>query len=310
VRKIRVSTSVPPRFEQYKPQGNTSNLVQSHFGSPALKWLESGIAHLVPWGFYPAHWGMNQPPPSPCVWYDSGLLIRSWFVCVYMHMWHDSFISVTWLVHMCGMTRSNVWHNLFICVIWLWSLDKKIISMVVCVYVTWLVHTCDMTRSYACRDSFMCVTWVVRVRDMTRSCAWHDSSLESLNHKRFVFWMYVHETWLIHMCDMTPSYVWHYSLICVTWLVHMCDMTRSYVWRDSSICVTWLVNKCDVTHSHVWHDLFIYVTWLWSLNQKLVRVFVNVYVTWLMYFVPWLVYVIRLYLWHDSFIRVMWIVHI
>ena len=63
-KKIRVSTSVSPRFEQYKTQGNTSNLVQSHFGSPPSKWLESGIAPLVPRGFNPACWGLNQPPPS------------------------------------------------------------------------------------------------------------------------------------------------------------------------------------------------------------------------------------------------------
>jgi len=52
----------------------------------------------------------------------------------------------------------------------------------------------------ACRDSFMCVTW------------------------------------LIHMCDMTPSSdddtnarvcMWHDSFICVTWLIDMCDMTHS-----------------------------------------------------------------------------------
>jgi len=46
------------------PQGNASDLVQSHFGSPASKWLESGIAPLVPRGFYPTCWGLNQPTPS------------------------------------------------------------------------------------------------------------------------------------------------------------------------------------------------------------------------------------------------------
>ena len=49
---------------QPKTQGNASNLVQSHFGSPASKWLWSGMAPLVPQGFYPACWGLNQPPPS------------------------------------------------------------------------------------------------------------------------------------------------------------------------------------------------------------------------------------------------------
>jgi len=36
---------------------------------------------------------------------------------------------------------------------------------------------------------------------------WHDS--------------FICVTWLIHMCDMTPSYVWHDSFICVTWLLHI-----------------------------------------------------------------------------------------
>ena len=42
-------------------------------------------------------------------------------------------------------------------------------------------------------------------------------------------------TWLIHMCDMTYSHVWHVSFTCVTWLIHMRDMTHSYVWHDSVI---------------------------------------------------------------------------
>ena len=44
---LRGKENVPPAFKQYKIQGNTSNLVQSHFGSPPLKELESGIAGLI-----------------------------------------------------------------------------------------------------------------------------------------------------------------------------------------------------------------------------------------------------------------------
>jgi len=110
------------------------------------------------------------------------------------------------------MTHSCVWHDSFMC-------------------VTWLIHVCDMTHA-------MC--------DMTHSCAWHDSV-------KCV-------TWLSHVCDMTHSYVWHDSFICVTWLIHVCDMTHSYSWHDSFICVTWLFHVCDMTHSCVWHDSFICVT--------------------------------------------------
>ena len=60
----RQNENVPPDFKQYKNQGNVSNLVQSHFGSPLWKELESGIAPLVPRGFDPAFWGLIQLLPS------------------------------------------------------------------------------------------------------------------------------------------------------------------------------------------------------------------------------------------------------
>jgi len=46
-------------------------------------------------------------------------------------------------------------------------------------------------------------------------------------------------TWLVHICDMTHSYVWHDSFICVTWLIHLCDVTHSYARLDSSTRVAW-----------------------------------------------------------------------
>ena len=57
---------------------------------------------------------------------------------------------------------------------------------------------------------------------------------------------FISVTELIHMCDMTHSYVWHNSFMCVTWLIHMRDMTHLYVWQDSFICVTWVIHMCDM----------------------------------------------------------------
>jgi len=83
---------------------------------------------------------------------------------------------------------------------------------------------------YVCHDdSFICVTWLIRMCDMTRSYVWHDS--------------FICATWLVHICDMSHSYVRHDSFIRVTCLIHTCDMTRSYVWHDSFICVTWLDSR-------------------------------------------------------------------
>jgi len=145
--------------------------------------------------------------------------------------------------------------------------------------VTWLIHIRDMTHSCVWHDTFTCVTWLIYMCDMTHSCRRRDS--------------FICVTWLIHMCDMTHSYVWHDSFIRVTWLIpcmwhdtfiHMNESAQTNLLRNTPVslyachmstikCVTWLVHMCDMTHSYVWHDSFIRVTWL----------------------IP--------YMWHDTFIN-------
>jgi len=61
---LQAGLEVPPAIKQYKNRGSASNLVQSHFGSPQLKRIESGIAPLAPRGFDPAYWGLIQLPLS------------------------------------------------------------------------------------------------------------------------------------------------------------------------------------------------------------------------------------------------------
>jgi len=157
--------------------------------------------------------------------------------------------------------------------------------------VTWLIHMCDMTHSHVWHDSFTYVTWPIRMCGTTHSYVWHDSS--------------ICVTWLIHMCDVAHSHMWHGSFICVTWLIHvcdmthsyvtwlihmcdmtlhMCDMTHSYVWHGSFTCVTWLIHMCDMTHSHMWHDSFVCVAWLIHMCDMA-----------------------HPHVWHDSFICVTWL---
>jgi len=103
------------------------------------------------------------------------------FIC---DMTHDLFMCVTWLIHVCDMTRPCVWHDSTMC-------------------VTCLIHVCDMTHPCVWQNSSMCVTWLIHVCDMTHPRVWHDSSMCV--------------TWLIHTgavedfynsftCDMTQSY--------------------------------------------------------------------------------------------------------
>ena len=115
-------------------------------------------------------------------------------------MWHDSFICVTWLIHVCDMTHSYVWHDS---------------SM-----TTFSKISLDMTHSRVWHDSFICVTWLIH----------DDLFADLLRHDSFMC-----VTQFVHMCNMTHLYVWHDSSKRVTWLIHMWDMTHSYVWRDSSM---------------------------------------------------------------------------
>ena len=120
------------------------------------------------------------------------------------HVWHDSFICETWLIHMWDMTRSYVRHDSFIC-------------------ENWLIHMWDMTHSYVWHDSFICVTWLIHICDMTHSFVWHDSFIRDMTHS--YAW---HDSLL---WDMTHSYV--------TWLIHVCSYTTPLPLRAQALAV-WL----------------------------------------------------------------------
>ena len=110
----------------------------------------------------------------------------------------------------------------------------------------WTIHLFNgismISLVYSCvwQDSFMGVTWLIHVCDMTHS--WY------VRHDSFSFTCV---TRLIDACDMTHSCVWHDSSICVTWLIHVCDLTRLCVWQDSSLSATWLIDMCDMMHWYV-----------------------------------------------------------
>jgi len=117
---------------------------------------------------------------------------------------------------------------------------------------------------------------------------------------------FVYVTWIIYMCDMTHSYVRHDAFICVSWRTHMCDMTHSYMCHDAFICVPWRIYTRDMTHSYAWHDSHNHicavnhsnmcVRWDMTHSCKYARSpnVANAKAT----------------LWRDSFVYMMWSVHI
>jgi len=161
-----------------------------------------------------------------------------------IHVWHDSFICATWIVHtcvawfihMCDMNHSYVWHELFIC-------------------VPWLIHTWDVTRTYALHDPFTRVTWLIHMCAMTHSYVWRD--------------LFICVTRLIHMCDMAHQKVCHDAFMrvaldaftFVTWLMYVCiedavDVTACHGIYTQESCNTyeWCMAHVSMIHvtSHIW----------------------------------------------------------
>jgi len=204
----------------------------------------------------------------------------------------DSFICVTWLIHMCH----NVSRDSFLRVTG-WHIQMcHVHDLFTC--VKWLIYMCHMTHSYVSHDSFTCVTWLIH---MCHNVS-HDSFLRVTGH---ILMCHVHDlfkcvTWPIHMCHMTHSCVshelrdkthaylrghvrtrhlhahvghdsficmWHDSCVpqrihayarpscpCVTWLIHM--------------CVTWLMRTSEDTR---FRDTFIFMSAVYVECQVLIE---------------------------------------
>ena len=153
---------------------------------------------------------------------------------------------------------------------------------------TWRTVRLDL---YVRHDSFIFLTWLIRMFDMTHSYVRHD--------------MFICVTWRIHMCDMKCSYMWYDVFTCATWHIHTCDMTHSHVWHDAFTCVTWRIHMCDMTYSHVWHDVWHDVLTCATCLIHMIRRNIRMRVTWLIHMCA----MTHSYVCHDSFICAPWLIH-
>ena len=186
---------------------------------------------------------------------------------IWITVWHDSLICMTWLIHMCDMNTDDS----FMC-------------------VTWIIHTRDLTYLHVRHDLFISVTGLIYMCDMNDSHPRHASFIRTtgLNHvcERGLFisvtvtWL-TPTTWLIYTHDKTQSRVW-------TWLIYICDcdmththdMPHLYARQDSITCVNVAYLYLWLWHdSHPRHASFIRTT---GLNHVCERgLFISVTVTWL-----------------------------
>jgi len=174
------------------------------------------------------------------------------------YVWHDSFICVTWLIHMCDMTHSYVWHDSFIGVTGLIHTAQHFqLSHLLYSYVTWRIHVCDVTH-------LICVTWLIHMYDMTHSCVSNDP--------------FIYPTWLFftHESDREGgSKLVYIQWFCSTFFLNPFIFEESVMKHNGSgyvMCHTWIWQHPSMSHiaqiewiivlSAVWYGLLIYATWL------------------------------------------------
>jgi len=151
------------------------------------------------------------------------------------YVWHDSFMCVSWLIHVC--TKTYLYMEVDFCLIW----------------VTWLIHVCELTYSCVHQDLFV-----------------HGSRLlpHTLPHTCDTRWPLPHTGDITqYVCEMTKSCVWNDSFMCVKWLSHVCEMTKSCVWNDKVMCVNWLSHVCTKTYLNVQVDFCVISDICWPLPQ-------------------------------------------
>jgi len=166
-----------------------------------------------------------------CVWHDSFMCV-TWLIhmsdMTHLYEWHDSSIWVTRLIFTCNMTHSHVWHDSFTCV---WHDSFTCVTWLI--HPNDMTHAHVWHESFMCdmaihMESFMC--------DMAHSYGsnwWHTACSQLSAHSGGWHDSFLWVTWLNLMCDMTHPYMWPTPLLFETRRIHRCDATLLLVtqWR-------------------------------------------------------------------------------
>jgi len=237
------------------------------------------------------------------------------------YVWHDSFICVTWLIHMCDMTHSYVRHDSFVqasrtllkftAVVWISSvLRTSGICDMTHLYVwddsftrvMWLVYMCDKTHSFVRHDSFILVTWIIH---FSIGMVWISSVQSGEDSQDALFWWVIFRKralWLVALLrKMTCNLRYPMGLRHLVLRLQIYEMNGSHVWHDwfilwrnSFICVTQFIFMRGRTHSYTWRVWIVCVT-------RLIRLFIAV--------VGISSVLCKSGMWHDSFISETWPIH-
>jgi len=161
-------------------------------------------------------------------------------MCVMTHSYvcHDSFICVSWLIHMCVMTHSYVCHDSFIFVSWLIHM-----CVLVCLAAAWC-----MCMWYTC--VFVCVReWELDCHSWhtCNSCNTHTHTLTRTNYTYLHTHTQLHIRWIrVRVCVCVCVCVCvrnctHIRVICVC--VRVCVWVRGVARRAACLAATLCVHE-------------------------------------------------------------------
>jgi len=137
-----------------------------------------------------------------------------------LYVWHDSFIWVTWFMHMCDTTRC-VARNIRTCDMTDSYVRHDSGAPATRQQSPRLMHICNMTHSYVWHNSFICVTWHCMC-DTTHLHARHASGAPTTQaHATRGPAALILLSHVSHMNESHHTYEWVVSHVCMSHVTHV-----------------------------------------------------------------------------------------